>query len=119
LSWGSLLYWSSWLDITRLMRGVVGVDKGVGSGAVSTGRDTLNLLGVGVTWGEPGSVGVVLEISVGGVVGVDERVPVGVWGLGRLHIGVSLDVVVVLVGGGGSLLDWGGCWLPVVGVMGS
>jgi len=84
--------------------GVIWVDERVGFATISTGRNTGNLLGVGVSRGKLGSIGVVLEVPVGWVIWVDERVPVRVGGLCGLHIVIVLVVVVVLVVRRSSLL---------------
>lgn len=73
---------------TALVTGIKGVDKGVYTGTVSTVRHASQLVGNGSVWGGGGKVAtvyVVGKVSVGGVVGVDEGV----------EVGVSLNVVVV------------------------
>lgn len=80
--------------VTSLVRGIERVDKGVDSGTVGARGNAGELVGDGVVGGESGSVGVVLEVTVGGIMGVDEGVAVGVDGL--------IDVVVV---DGSGLLD--------------
>jgi len=111
------------LDIARLVAGVVWVDEGVGSSAVSTWGNTGSLLGVGVAWSILGSICVVSEVSVCWVIWVDEWVDIS-WSLCWLDIVVVLLLwlllrllVVVLVGLLRLLLlDWSG--FTVVGVMG-
>ena len=83
-----------WGNIPTLVCGVVWVDEGVGSCTVSTGWDTGGLLGVRVSRSVIGSIGVVLEVVVGWVVGVDKWVPVRV---GRFTVVIVLVVVVVLL----------------------
>merc|ERR1719360_142375 len=70
-----------------LVASIEGIDEGVDSSAVGTVGDASDLAGNGVVGGELGSVGVELEISVGGVMGVDEGVKIGVDG------GISIVVV--------------------------
>jgi len=73
---------------TALVTGIKGVDEGVYTGTVSTVRHASKLVGNGSVWGGRGKVAtvyVVGKVSVGGVVGVDEGV----------EVGVSLNVVVV------------------------
>merc|ERR1719223_2038839 len=70
-----------------LVASIEGIDEGVDSSAVGTVGDTSDLAGNGVVGGELGSVGVELEVSVGGVMGVDEGVKIGVDG------GISIVVV--------------------------
>merc|ERR1719320_912046 len=104
-------------DKASLVGGVVWVDEGVGFATISTGGNTGNLLGVGVSRGKLGSIGVVLEVPVGWVIWVDERVPVRVGSLCGLDIVVVLIVVVVLVVRRSSLLYWGWCWFTIVRIM--
>jgi len=85
-------------EMSSLVGGVEGVDEGVNSGAVGAGGHAAELLGDGIVRGESGGVGVVLEVTVGRVVGVDERVEVGING--------SINIVIVY--GGSNLLDGGG-----------
>merc|ERR1719276_469336 len=70
-----------------LVASIEGIDEGVDSSAVGTVGDASDLAGNGVIGGELGSVGVELEVSVGGVMGVDEGVKIGVDG------GISIVVV--------------------------
>jgi len=113
------------LNISCLMCGVIWVDEGVGSTTISASWDTVNLLGVRVSRGVIGSIGIVLEVRVGWVVRVDEWVPVRVGSLSWLNIVVVLVVVIVLlvvvvvvavlVVSRGSLLNRS--WLTVVRIM--
>jgi len=77
---------------TALVRSVEGIDKWVDAGAVSAvGHRVLAGLRAGrLAGGELGSVSVVLEVTVGGIVGVDERV----------EVGVNRGVNIVVVNGG-------------------
>jgi len=130
LNWGWLPNWLSsggWLGseaslVTSqksglLVRGVEGVDEGVNSSTVGTGRDTevLGSGGGGGLGGEVGSVGVESKVTVGWVVGVDEWVEVGVHRF--------VNIVVVNRGRGGldnwgSWLDGGGYWGGLLGAEG-
>ena len=130
LNWGWLPNWLSsggWLGseaglVTSqksglLVRGVEGVDEGVNSSTVGTGRDTevLGSGGGGGLGGEVGSVGVESKVTVGWVVGVDEWVEVGVHRF--------VNIVVVNRGRGGldnwgSWLDGGGYWGGLLGTEG-
>jgi len=83
--------------MTSLVGGVERVDKRVDSGTVSAGRNAAKLLADRVVRGKSGSIGVVLEVTVGRVVGVDERVEVGV------NRGINIVIV-----NRSSLLDRGG-----------
>jgi len=75
-----------------LVGGVEWVDEGVDTRAVSTGRHAGELGSDGVVGGKLGSVSVELEVSVGGVVGVDEGVEVGVdGGIGVVIVRDSLE----------------------------
>merc|ERR1719320_151234 len=103
-------------DKASLVGGVVWVDEWVGFATISTGRNTGNLLGVGVSRGKFGSIGIVLEVSVGWVVWVDKRVPVRVGSLSGLDIVVVL-IVVVLVIRRSCLLYWCVCWFTIVRIM--
>jgi len=112
------------LNVSCLMCGVIWVDEGVGSTTISASWDTVNLLGVRVSRGVIGSIGIVLEVRVGWVIRVDEWVPVRVGSLSWLNIVVVLVVVIVLlvvvvvavlVVSRGSLLS--GSWLTVVRIM--
>jgi len=85
------------LNVSCLMCGVIWVDEGVGSTTISASWDTVNLLGVRVSRGVIGSIGIVLEVRVGWVIRVDEWVPVRVGSLSWLNIVVVLVVVVVLL----------------------
>jgi len=73
-----------------LVRSVEGVDEGVDTGAVSTGRHASQLGSNGVVGGKLGGVGVELEVSVSGVMGVDEGVEVE-GGINVVIVGDSLD----------------------------
>merc|ERR1719360_229139 len=86
---GSLLGTSevSGQETAVLVASIEGIDKGVDSSAVGTVGDASDLAGNGVVGGELGSVGVELEVSVCGVMGVDEGVKIGVDG------GISIVVV--------------------------
>jgi len=95
----SLLNRCGWGE-SLLVRGVEWVDKGVDTcavGAVGDGAGAVELVAAdSVGGGKVGAVDVELEVAVGGVVGVDEWVEVGVdWGL--------VNVVVVE-----ELRDWEG-----------
>jgi hypothetical protein len=98
---------------TSLMAGIKGVDKGVDTGTVSAVRYTSQLVGHRGLGVELGSVHVELEVSVGGIVGVDEGVEVGVSGsVNVVIVGDSLDGLLLLgldkagsSGGGDSSLD--------------
>jgi len=75
-----------------LVGGVEWVDEGVDTRAVSTGRHAGELGSDGVVGGKLGSVSVELEVSVGGVVGVNEGVEVRVdGGIGVVIVRDSLD----------------------------
>jgi len=75
-----------------LVRSVEGVDEGVDTGAVSTGRHASQLGSDGVVGGKLGGVGVKLEVSVSRVMRVDEGVEVGVdGGINVVIVGDSLD----------------------------
>ncbi len=104
----------------QLVRRVKGVDERVDAGAVSAGRHNgaIELLVVAggrlLLGGEVGGVGVELEVPVGGVVGVDKRVEVGVYGgvvVGLLHV-IVVDSLLLDGNGGGAHrsadLDGGG-----------
>jgi len=62
--------------------GIKGVDEGVDSSTVSARRNNsvveVGLVASRLSRGESGTIGVELEVPVGGVMGVDERVEVGV-----------------------------------------
>jgi len=98
---------------TSLMAGIKGVDKGVDTGTVSAVRYTSQLVGHRGLGVELGSVHVELEVSVGGIVGVDEGVEVGVSGsVNVVIVGDSLDGLLLLgldkagsSGGGDSSLN--------------
>jgi len=86
---------------TSLMAGIKGVDKGVDTGTVSTVGHASQLVGRvlgGRGGGKLGSVHVELEVSVGGVMGVDEGVEVGVDGsINVVIVGNSLDGLLLLL----------------------
>jgi hypothetical protein len=86
-------------ETSLVVASVEGVDEGVNSGAVSAVGDEVGVQRTG--WGslgcEGGSVAVEGKVAVGGVVGVDEGVEVGVNDL--LNIIVITDL-------GLGLLDW-------------
>lgn len=142
----NLLDWSCRLDkASLLVRKVMGVDEWIDSSTVSASRNTAGCLGLlwgklrllwgksrllwrklwllwgklWLLWGKLSSVDIVLEVAVGGIVGVDEGVEVGI------HRGVFIVGVVKGLGnssnGKAGLakrggLDWGGG--GVVGVKG-
>jgi len=110
-----------------LVASIEGVDEGVDSSAVGTGGDASDLAGNGVVGGKLGGVGVELEVSVGGVVGIDKGVEVGVYGgVNIVVVGEGLNGGLGLLGlheagsggGGNGLLDGGGSLGGDVGVEG-
>jgi len=112
LLWHKLLLWHELLGLLLghellglLVGGVERIDEGVDTGAVGTVGDGAGRVDLGGPGTEVGAVLVELKVAVGRVVGVDERVEVGV---DRL---VNIVVVHELgLGGDGSRLldtDWG------------
>lgn len=89
---------------TRLVRSIKGVDEWVYSGAVSTRGDNSSVELVergsrGVLGSKSSSVGVELEVTVGGIMRVDEGV----------EVGVNRGIIVIIISNllNGRYLNWG------------